>query len=242
MEQERNRLQELTNLLNARNRGVVNSYSRHSRFKVTDKYAIGANRSERIKVEDRISILPDLLLYQYQQRVAMRRMEYKGIDQHAYSVVCKYLTDVTSKSSLLLMGTTGTGKTTMMLSVYDVLQALYREEIADNEVSFYYTKASEIGGIMKTNEQNFKRLKQSMVLFVDDLGFNGESEVVNDYGVKRKPIEDIIEYRYDKQLATIFTTNLNEDMIKDTYGKRVHSRMREEFLFLPMTGIDYRIN
>jgi hypothetical protein len=67
-----------------------------------------------------------------------------------------------------------------------------------------------------------------------------ESEMVNDYGVKARPIEDIIEHRYDRQLLTVCTTNLTAGEIRDKYGERIYSRICETFSMVPVNGMDFR--
>lgn len=234
-------MQSLMSSLNARNCNIMASRQQTSRFKVRDKMYISPNKDEVKVVEDRKSSVEGLLLYQYQQRVAMRHMEYSPIDEHVLAVVCKYLTDPSSKSSLLMMGPTGTGKTTLMTAIFDIVCVMHKEEIMYKEVRFSYVKASELGETLKYTPDEFKRIKGATVLFVDDLAFSGESELVSEWGTKRRPIDDIIEYRYDRQLATICTTNLTEELLKKNYGERIWSRMREEFIFLPVVGKDFRI-
>ena len=107
-------------------------------------------------------------------------------------------------------------------------------------MSTNFVKASELGEVLKRDKDGYKALKSVTCLFIDDLGFNGESEMVNDYGVKARPIEDIIEYRYDRQLMTVCTTNLTAGEIRTKYGERIYSRICESFSMVAVAGTDYR--
>lgn len=78
-------------------------------------------------------------------------------------------------------------------------------------------------------------------LIIDDLGI--ESEEYNSFGNVADVMQTVIEYRYKvfPQFKTYFTTNLNDEELKNRYGARCYSRLNEMCAFVKMKGTDRRI-
>ncbi len=236
-----------TEIDNMRLRNLINSLqgisqkSPNEHFKVRDDYEKDYKGEIHLVTARKAYVLP-LLQQQFRSNIERRGMVYKeycGMPENNPLLLAeKYLTDPTTRTCMLLYGTTGTGKTTLMKAMYDTMRVLYENHAF---VKLWFVKASELGNVMKTNEQQFKSIRDCTMLFIDDLACGGEAEVISDYGVKRYPIETLIETRYDRQLATICTTNLTFQELKERYGSRIHSRMMEMFMALPMCGEDYRM-
>jgi DNA replication protein DnaC len=235
MEQNEKRLQELMNSLNAYNGNVVSSVSR---WKISDSYDVSNGR--KYMRDERVAFVKPMIKKQYCNRIAMRNGKYVQVPETLFDKITDFLTSKTSKCSLLLNGIPGTGKTTLAHSIMDVIAVLYRSEINTNQIYCIRCKASELGEMVKEKKEQFKRLKSATVLFVDDVAFSGENEVVNDYGTKRRPFEDLLEYRYDRQMMTICTSNLTFEQFREKYGERIYSRMCEMFMVLQCGKIDYR--
>ena len=75
--------------------------------------------------------------------------------------------------------------------------------------------------------QDFLRIFKDHDLYLDDLG--SEKEIVNSFGNKFDPIQEILMIRYDGRNShkTFMTTNLGEEEFKVRYGARVYSRIQE---------------
>lgn len=233
------KLQRLLSLLNAYN---ARYQQKDERWKIRDEFtSYRDEKGNRIMTKERTTYVKDILEYQYKLIVANRAMHQQPIDEHVLARCVDFLTNPETRPSLLLFGTPGTGKTTFMRAMFMTVNFLYNEELSRNEIVSRYTKASELGALLKQDKDEYKKLKSATCLFIDDLGFNGESEMVNDYGVKAKPIEDIVEHRYDRQLMTVCTTNLTAAEIRDKYGDRIYSRICETFSMLPVNGQDFRM-
>ena len=87
----------------------------------------------------------------------------------------------------------------------------------------YYTKENYCGGF----------------LCFDDLGDERE---INHYGNRINLMAEVLKERYVNvpHNRTMVTTNLTPEQIKEKYGERVYSRMREMFNIIPIAGSDLR--
>lgn len=77
-------------------------------------------------------------------------------------------------------------------------------------------------------------------LCIDDMG---TEDVKNHYGNKKNVVGDLIEIKYANKTTGVMlhaTTNLTTDQLKEFYGLRVVSRMREIFNFIELPGCDRR--
>lgn len=161
-----------------------------------------------------------------------------------FDYTARFLTNIdnepTMKWSLMLYGTPGTGKTCLLQAIHRTLTYLYGNSEYGQQVKIYYVKASALGEMLKDARDLYKNHLGATVLLVDDIGFSGEAEMVNDYGSRRYPIEEIIEHRYDRRLMTICTSNLSKQDFEKHYGPKVYSRFCEMFAFVPMSGKDLR--
>ena len=180
--------------------------------------------------------------------------------------VARWLTDVKLRPSLLLRGGVGNGKTTMAKSIaatFDALKMLAKQKLSNDlwqmtaEQNAVYTTLSQLPAqrregtdpvlriipavdvvALAKDEDSFKRMCKELVLIIDDLGTEPATAKV--YGTEQTPIAEVINYRYDKMLTTIITTNLNDDAIAKRYGERTIDRLREMCERLTFTGASYR--
>jgi DNA replication protein DnaC len=75
-------------------------------------------------------------------------------------------------------------------------------------------------------------------LAIDDLGLE-PAEIMN-YGNVITPAVELLSHRYNEQLMTIVTTNLDPSQIKQKYGVRIADRFREMFLKVIFKNGSYR--
>lgn len=131
-----------------------------------------------------------------------------------------------SKRGLLLCGTLGNGKTTMLRTfamlfgskaVYFEAQALY---------DYYRSNLS------------LPHISVNDVLLIDDLG--AEPNSYNDFGEKRYPLAELLLARYRQNATTIIATNCSLAQIGELYGDRVHDRMKEMFAMIRYVEPSYR--
>ncbi len=147
---------------------------------------------------------------------------------------------------IFIFGSVGVGKTRIMeLFSINKLQC-YQVMSCRKVVSEYIKNGAEV--ILPLSNRSYPFVKaidnfwqDSMGVCFDDLGT--ESESANNYGNKLNVFEQIILDRYDNHVPynqTHFTSNLTPAMIKDRYGDRVNSRMREMFNLIELNGKDRR--
>lgn len=150
------------------------------------------------------------------------------------------------KKGIFLFGTVGVGKTRIMELFKLNKRQCFQMVSCRKVVSEYVKHGSEV--IEPFSKQSYPFIKnienfwqESMGVCFDDLGT--ESDNANNYGNKRNVFEQIILDRYDNHLPfdqTHFTSNLSPAMIKERYGERVSSRMRECFNLIEFKGNDRR--
>ena len=149
------------------------------------------------------------------------------------------------EKGLLLAGSFGTGKTWMMKlfsrnqrqvfavqnakAIADIFEATGEESI-QQFVTCPSLPANDI--------ENFCHSR--MGICIDDLGTEG---LKIHYGNKKNVIGDLIELRYSTgNIGSVFhaTTNLTSEQLKEFYGGRVTSRLREIMNIVELKGDDRR--
>lgn len=189
----------------------------------------------------------DLLMTAYKVQVENRNMSF--IDDHKtndnISKVAKHLVNP-KKFGLMLCGTCGNGKTTLMYAIQSAtamlskagafnVKILEKEKTMsgeyvdrwneyENKISINIIHVKEI--IAKSKDfHEMENLKNKPYLGIDDMGV--EPKEVLDYGNVCNPVLELLEYRYDRQLTTFITTNLTPREIEEHYGVRLADRLRE---------------
>lgn len=142
------------------------------------------------------------------------------------TVMATWLTSESSKFGLLLCGRCGNGKTTLVKAFQSLLNYLELQHERDSELwSICIKDAKDIVEIRKNNFEEWRRLCLRRMLAIDDLGT--EPTRVLDYGNELNPVIDLLYKRYDEQLFTIVTTNLEPKEIREIYGDRIADRFNE---------------
>lgn len=167
------------------------------------------------------------LLGIYGAQVEGRDMEFVMDDATVGKVerVVKWMYE-SRKRGLLLCGTLGNGKTTMLKSIKSLL-----------EIRAEYFDAQSVFNFVKQNK-TFPDILKSSVLLIDDLGVEPPS--FNDFGEVRYPLAELLTSRYNQNLPTVIATNLTFDQIGEVYGDRLKDRMREMFAIIIYREPSYR--
>ena len=180
------------------------------------------NRPEIRKLPDRVSSLSEseikeVLKEAYKNEVTRRGVRYSDISdteiEEKIEKVSHWLYTEDPIRGLFLYGTVGSGKTTLMKAVCSLIRA-------------------------SGSGPDLAVLTTATALFLDDLGIEPSRCLI--YGVERYPIQDIIYARYDRQLVTVITSNLDRSGLRDRYGERMYDRMAEMMLPLCFMATSYR--
>ena len=146
-----------------------------------------------------------------------------------------------------LIGPNGAGKTTMLKALQNLVRRLEilkpnlspnAGHSSDNYYSFTIVNAMQIVQIRKTDYNKFCKLAKADMLGIDDIGT--EPAEVQDYGNFMYPIKELLAMRYDAQLFTVFTTNLEPKEIRQRYGDRIADRLNEMMTKVVYRNLTYR--
>ena len=185
---------------------------------------------EGIDTQDLEGLLTEL----YQGVVEDRGNEFREINDtemaNNIAAVAEWMTGSRLTTSLLLQGTPGSGKTSLMNALYSLYRYYYSS-------STYRCTAKMINDNYQSKldkERSFyDEFKKADYLFIDDLGT--EPDKFKDFGVDYTPIPELLYERYEKQRVTVISTNLPDGKLTARYGKRIMDRFEEmcqKILFL----------
>lgn len=144
------------------------------------------------------------------------------------------LASVTQGRSLLLLGSTGTGKT------HQAYGAIRELAITGVAARWVVTTTADLYAALRPrhgidSEAEFRRYRDARILLIDDLGAD------------RKPTEfteevnfRLINHRYEHGLPTLITSNLLPKEIAERLGDRVTSRLIEMCERVVFKGPDRR--
>lgn len=146
-----------------------------------------------------------------------------------------------SKTSLMLSGMPGNGKTTLVKAMRALVSLLVTEDSYGNKISLIMCSAKDIVSMARKGDeeyQHYQRLVNVPLLAIDDFG--EEPVDVQHYGNALSPMVDLLSVRYDRMLPTILTTNLGSAMIRQRYGDRLADRFNEMLDVIIFTQPSYR--
>ena len=195
----------------------------------------------RFKVEHFTEDLPAMLLECYIDEVAQRSGTFQGdkatiqhIDKAAKWLTGEY------KSGLMLSGIVGNGKATLARAIARLIGLVY----GDNQQNYKDRRtvktvsALELADIAKQDPDMFRTIKNTQLLAIDDVGV--EPALVKNWGNEISPFVETIYHRYDRQLFTIMTSNLNPEDLEKRYGARIADRFTEMFDRIAFENNTYR--
>ena len=180
-----------------------------------------------------------MLLLSYQSEVEMRRIQFISDDntKEKVSKAAKWLTG-NYKVGLMLYGGVGNGKTTLGRSIGNLISILYNSAVSSERKGVCRISALDLAKIVADDPVRFNKLKNIDMLFVDDIGIEPAS--VKSWGNEYSPVTELVYARYDRQLFTLATSNLNDAELQDRYGIRISDRFNEMFEKVYFTGKSYR--
>ena len=188
-----------------------------------------------------------LAAYIMEVQLRYRRFIYNGFVEDQVRQMTKCLTANTAKFGIVLCGGCGNGKTTMLKALQNLVRRLdiLKPNLppnagysSDNYYVFSIVNAMHIAQLRRTDYTGFCKLAQTDILGIDDIGI--EPAEAQDYGNFMYPIKELLAMRYDAQLFTVFTTNLEPKDIRQRYGDRIADRLNEMMTKVVYRNLTYR--
>lgn len=173
--------------------------------------------------------MPAMLQYAYQIEVERRGRRYTdnaATRQHIASVA-RWLTSEDTRFGLLIYGTIGNGKTTLLNAIQRTINILYDSAFQSQQHAVLSVSALDVAKRARDDNGSLDALKTCPLLHIDDIGC--EPATMKVWGNEVSPITEILYARYDRQLYTVCTSNLSLVDIEHRYGSRIADRFREMF-------------
>lgn len=172
-----------------------------------------------------------LLTAAYRAEVASRNMKYQESEEITLAIkkMADALTAKSHKTGIVLCGTCGNGKTTLVRALQNSLVYLKLRNLT--EYGMPIMDAREVA-------ERMKECKTSPLLAIEDMGKEPTTKL--DYGNILNPVIEVLEHRYNEQLFTVISTNLTAKEIKEKYGTRIADRFNEMMSVIIFTGKSFR--
>ncbi len=161
--------------------------------------------------------------------------------------MAELLTSENARFGIMLSGKYGNGKTTLLYALQNLMAELSDMKFFKRFDQKYgyetYIKTLNIIEARELTElardpKAFLKLKKEPYLAIDDLG--REPKEIIHYGSVINPIMELFEYRYDRQLPTLTTTNLTPSKIREKYDNRIADRFNEMFEIIVFEDKSFR--
>lgn len=175
----------------------------------------------------------------YMAEVELRGREFradKGTADNISAVAEFLMAEGRKEFGMMMCGTCGNGKTTMVYALQNLINYLDERNIVRG--GLLILDAKDISGMTKDKPMFNRNIRGVSMMAVEDMG--REPVEVMDFGNVTNPVIDLMEYRYNERLFTIITTNLSPKQIADKYGKRLADRFNEMFRKIIFKNDSYR--
>lgn len=136
------------------------------------------------------------------------------------------------KNFVVILGPPGTGKTHFCAAIYEYVCKKFRFIRYYNEEQFFSRIRIYISSdMMGDYKQYMKDLVDDDLVILDDIGCGKHTEF------KEEVLTALIDFRYENELPTVFTSNLTKDEFYTRYHSRLASRLfAKENLIIDLTG------
>lgn len=191
----------------------------------------------------------DLLAAFYVAEVKSRNgvTQFDENTTQALTKLAEFITQPVPKFGIMLCGTCGNGKTTMMKAFQSCVHYLdsghHFEFLDDKEYGRRFKPSMRILDVRDIlyaakDWEQFKTMRDYIMVGIDDLG--KEPGEIMDYGNVMTPVVEFLEYRYANQLFTFITSNLTGPEIRKKYQDRIADRFNEMLHVITFKDITYR--
>lgn len=165
---------------------------------------------------------------------------YQGVDiDRCDQRIRKWAYGPREKQSLYLWGPVGTGKTYAAYATYKLARANYNDAMIANSTMILQDIKDDF--TYKANDPYYRSkfdlwVDYPGILFIDDIGSEKPTEWV------LETFYTLINTRYEKNLPTIFTSNLSLEGVAERLGDRIASRIMEMSEIIKLDGEDRRLS
>lgn len=139
---------------------------------------------------------------------------------------------------MIFLGGCGNGKTTMVHALQQTMNYLRHKNLLDDCECTGLRVIDAKAAAQKVKAMYSDPYCNAPMLAIEDIG--REAKEVLEYGNVTNPVADLIEHRYECQLYTILTTNLNPEEVRARYGARIADRLNEMSVPIIFKGGSYR--
>lgn len=139
-------------------------------------------------------------------------------------------TDPQVSRSLMVVGPVGSGKTTMVSAMREVLRRHY--------VTVASTTCREVSERLKGGDDLYELASSHEIMIFDDLGTDEPTVTV--YGTVFRPMERAIKKASDSGKSLVITTNLSLDGIMAQYGSERMADCLRAYAVLDMSHVSFR--
>lgn len=147
-----------------------------------------------------------------------------------------FMTTTDSKFGILMCGTYGNGKTTLLYALRSTISFLADCNYVERQKLKVYD-ARELSKLYKDRDpETFNDACRERLLAIEDMGKEPTEEL--NYGSIISPVTELLEYRYNNQKFTVITTNLTPKEIREKYGNRIADRFNEMMCVLNFGAAD----
>lgn len=204
-------------------------------------------RQERFALPYSESDIAKALMIGYDAEVIQRGCKIQNDNigtKEIAETIAKWMIDPKEKPGLLLYGTVGTGKTTMLKAVCRVINSCLEAENDRDRLGTFgkevisMIRAKDVLDAYQTNNEFYKKMMSVKFIAIDEIGV--ESIDVKSYGNVSEPLIDLLSTRYDKQKMTLVSSNLDLKQVSERYGLRLADRFNEMFKKIAFVGASYR--
>lgn len=138
---------------------------------------------------------------------------------------------VADGKGLYLYGNVGTGKTHLVAAIANyIIEEKHRQAVFVNHI----TLLNRIKQSFDTGEDITSWYKKAPLLIIDDIGKSKVTDWV------REVIYDIVNYRYENELSSVFTSNYDLETLANMIGLATVSRISEACQVHQFGGNDRR--
>lgn len=180
----------------------------------------------------------DILLAAYKAEVDFRQRKFEDDGETRKNIerLATFLCGGGSKFGVMFCGLCGNGKTTLLYALQSAINYLSDSRVLPSD-GLRIVDAKDVAQYAK-DEKRFDGLRSATLLAIEDMG--REPTEVLDFGNVLNPVTDLLEFRYNRQLFTVITTNLTAGQVSTKYGKRVADRFNEMLDVIVFENKSYR--